>query len=264
MLNLPVYLYTPVIRVFLDLENATNRGVDHMYHGYATIAKGLSNTIQFHFLNGDQRPIAVDSKSFVFKMFDVTNNKEVLSQDLTIIDDGTTFALKGKTKLELSGNQTRDLNTGKYTYSVLQVDGAVYSPVFIDGASKVAGVVDLVDSVVPKFIPSDDLRFLKVTGYYGNPNTWSTGPNATNRDGKGSNDLHTAQLYFTNFTGNLKVFATLDNTATTTTWVEVDSLDYANQTDTLSINLENITNFNYVKFEYIPVTGTIDKVLYRS
>jgi len=70
MLNLPVYLYTPAIRVFIDLENNSVMGVDDMFHGYANIAKGIKNTIRFNFLNGEQRTVNISDKSFRFNLYD--------------------------------------------------------------------------------------------------------------------------------------------------------------------------------------------------
>jgi hypothetical protein len=82
MLKLPVYLYTPAIRVFIDLDNYTNLGVDDMYHGYATIAKGIKNTVRFNFVNGEQRSINVQDKTFKFLMTQLLNLFQLLKQQL--------------------------------------------------------------------------------------------------------------------------------------------------------------------------------------
>jgi hypothetical protein len=264
MLNLPVYLYKPVIRVFIDLENSTKKGVEMMHHGYATISKGLKNKVKFKFLNGDQRAIDVSEKTFVFKMFDPATNNQVLEKSLTVIDDGETLNLRGQSELSLSSEDTLNLSIGNYTYSILLVEGSEYSPTFIDGASSVAGNIYLTDGVSPKFLPSQEVTFLKETGYLGATDKWTAGPVAANKDGKGNNFLHSFQLYFTNFTGNLKILATIDNTATTVNWSEVQDISYTNQNGTLGLNLQNLQNINYFKFEFYPTTGKIDKILFRS
>lgn len=258
MLNLPVYLYTPAIRVFLDLENSTKQGVDQMYHGYASIAKGLKNTLKFKFLNGDQRPIDVSNKSFVFKVFDRYTNNEVIEQALTIIDDGTDFGIKGLASVTLDGTQTRNLITGLYEYSILQSDGAEFTASYIDGASSMKGNLEIVDGVVPKWIPSEELTFL-----LNQDQIYTAGPIAANRDGKGNNLLHTFQFYFTNFTGTLVIKATMANSPTLS-YVDVQTLNYTNQSGTVAINLTDMRNVNYFKFEYTGTTGSIDKILFRS
>jgi len=259
MLNLPVYLYTPAIRVFLDLENSTKRGVDMMYHGYVRIAKGITNTIRFNFVNGDQRAISVDGKEFVFKLFDSYTNKELLSKPVSILDDGTTFGLKGQTQLIIDGEDTRDMIPGHYNYSVLRKEGALFHPVFIDGASKLQGEVLLEDGLTAKFIPSETLEFRK-----GQDDLYSAGPIAANRDGRGNNSMHTFQLYFTDFTGNFKMYATLDNSSSNPNWVEVSNVEYTDQTDSITLTVPDLRNVTYFRFEYTPTSGSIDKIVFRS
>lgn len=258
MLNLPVYLYTPAIRVFLDLENSTRRGVDQMYHGYATIAKGLKNTLKFVFLNGDQRPIDVSEKTFVFKVFDRYTNNEVLEENLTIVDDGADYKIRGVASVTLNGTLTRNLPTGIYNYSILEVDGAQLSPSYIDGASSISGNLEITDGIVAKHLPSEQLTFTE------NQNDiFTAGPIAANRDGKGNNLLHTFQIYFTNFTGSLIIKGTLANDPTLS-YVDIQTVNYTNQNGTLSINLTDMRNINYFKFEYTATSGSIDKILFRS
>jgi hypothetical protein len=262
MLNLPVYLYTPAIRVFIDLENSTIQGVDKMYHGYATIAKGIKNTIRFTFVNGEQRAIGIDAKTFRFDLFDYVTNQRVLSKPLTILDDGTTRTLKGVAQLELVGNDTVELLSGQYTYAVLEydLDNNELTPAFIDGASNLNGKVNLVDGVTARYRPSDELAFNRIQP----TTTYSTGKVAANRDGRGHKNLHTAAFYFTDFTGTLNVYGSLNNSidGDLGNWVLINSTVYTAQNGIDYTNLEGA--FNYFKFEYVKTSGTIDKVLYRS
>ena len=262
MLNLPVYLYTPVIRVFLDLENSTNRGVDIMYHGYAKLAKGVKNTIQFNFLNGDQRPINVSTKTFVFKMFDYSTNKEVISQNLQVLDNGTTLSLRGKTQLTLTSAQLpTSFKTGMYTYSLLQVNNTELLPVYIDGASDMHGKIEIVDGVIAKFIPSDELTFLTNQN-----NVYTAGPISTNRDGKGNNGLHTLQAYMTDFTGTLEIGGSLANEppASFDQFTVLQTESFVDETGTIGLTIPDLNNIKYLMFRYTKSTGAIDKVLYRS
>jgi len=262
MLNLPVYLYTPAIRVFLDLENSTKHGVDIMYHGYAKLAKGVKNTLQFNFLNGDQRPIDVSTKTFVFKMFDYATNKEVVSKNLTVLDDGETFALKGKTQLMLTSNDIPvNFKTGQYTYSILQLLNTELLPTYIDGASDLHGKIEIVDGIIARFIPSDELAFLQ-----GQNNIYTSGPISTNRDGKGNNGSHSIQAYFTNFTGNLEIRGSLSNSAPSS-WdacTPITTEAFTSETGTVGITVNDLDNINYLMFRYTKNVGSIDKILYRS
>lgn len=330
MLNIPVYLYTPAIRVFIDLDNSSNLGVDHMYHGYATIAKGIKNTLRFNFLNGEQRAVSIGDKQFRFSLFDHATNKKVLTTGLNLLDDtvklitsidqtavgkvltftdatsvmdgqsitgpgipinttvvsttattvtlsanttsivpaGSEFsfvtkAKKGVAELVLMGNDTVSLPSGRYTYSILreELDTNELSPVFIDGAGTVTGLVELVDSTTPKFVETTELKFLT------QPNNTFTQTVGANNDGKGSEYFHTAAFYFNNFSGTWKIYGSLNNTidGSNGQWVMLatDTIDIADAiTEVRYANLTGV--FNFFKFEYIPTSGSIDKVLYRS
>jgi len=333
MLNLPVYLYTPIIRVFLDLENSTKKGVDMMYHGYATLAKGLKNTLRFSFLNGDQRSININGKSLRFSMFDQSTNIQVLTKHLDILDDTFqllvsagqlvtskeltftdttgvevgmsvtglniqrnttvtavtstkvtlslsttaiveqdtpinfyTLTLKGMAQLTIPSVDTVDLNSGRYVYSIVseelddQSNVVDISPAYIDGASNLNGLVDLVDGVTPKFIPSIELSFNRLNDLV----TWTTGKKAVNNDGRGSVNLHTVAFYLNNFTGTVNIYASQQNSidGDAGSWVLYDSANYSGQTSIESFNIEG--SFTFFKFEYVKTSGTIDKALYRS
>jgi hypothetical protein len=265
-LNLPVYLYTPAIRVFLDLENSTKRGVDMMYHGYVRIAKGITNTIRFNFVNGDQRTIPIRDNEFVFMLFDSYTNKELLSKSLTILEivsglgENETVIQKGQAELVIEHIDTCELIPGNYTYSIVRKDpeGKMH-PVFVDGASRMHGEVLLDDGILPKFIPSEELKFGP-----GQDNLYSAGPIAANRDGRGNISVTTFLLYFINFTGNFKIYVTLDNSSSNPNWVEIVNVDYVDQNGPvptpITLNQPNVT---YYRFEYTPTSGSIDKIVFR-
>jgi len=262
MLNLPVYLYTPVVRVFLDLENSTKHGVEMMYHGYAKLAKGLTNNIQFNFLNGDQRPINVSTKTFIFKMFDYATNKEVVSKELDIIDDGTTFTLKGKAELTLTSSEIpMSFKPGLYTYSVLEQSNTELLPAYIDGAGSLQGSIEVLDGIISRFVPSEELVFLQ-----GQNNIFTSGPIATNRDGKGNNGSHSIQAYFTNFTGDLEIRGSLANSAPSN-WdacTPITTESYSGENGTVGITVNDLNNINYLMFRYTKNIGSVDKIQYRS
>lgn len=300
-----------------------------MYHGYAKIAKGVKNTLQFNFLNGDQRPIGVSSKTFVFKMFDYATNKEVVSKELTILDDyveltvdasqtvlsetisfadttnvsvgqnvkgtgipantkvvsktvdsvtlsskttalllsGTTvsfetLALRGKTQLSLTSSDIPlSFKPGVYVYSILEQVGLELIPAYIDGASNLQGKIEIVDGVIAKFIPSDELLFL-----HGQNQIYTAGPISTNRDGKGNNGLHSIQAYFTGFTGDLEIRGSLSNSppANWDVCTPITTETYTAQDGTVGITINDMDNINYLMFRYTKTVGSVDKVLYRS
>ena len=120
MLKLPVYLYTNNLIVTLDLDE--NRGVNNvMYQRNLTLQKGLKNNIQIQFKNGDQKPVNVNGMTLVFNMFDSINNRNLLSKQLEIVDDGATTSTRGSTLLSITESDTLDLDSTFYNYSVTAV-----------------------------------------------------------------------------------------------------------------------------------------------
>lgn len=74
--------------------------------------------------------------------------------------------------------------------------------------------------------------------------------------------IHTAQFNFNNFTGKIKVLGTLDAiSGNSTTWAEIDELVYLDQTATDYHTWFGI--FSFVKFEIVPTSGSVTKILYR-
>lgn len=261
MLNLPVYLYTPAIQVFLDLENSTSHKVNIMYHGYAKISRNTKNIIQFNFRNGDQRPISVYDQEFIFQLYNPVDNSLALSKPITVLEtqstvnNVTTITNKGKTQLTLIGSDTANLQAGDYKYAVLKLDGNEILPAFVDGASTVNGVVQVVDSAVESFRPSTSLTFSAGANK-------STGGFYSNSQGLGDETVHTAQLYLNNFTGDVTVYGTLENSASATKWAEITTASYSGQSTPAYVNFSGV--FTYFKIDYTATAGSIDKVLYRS
>jgi hypothetical protein len=177
-----------------------------------------------------------------------------------------TLTLKGMAQLTIPGVDTVDLNSGRYVYSILDEvlddsDNVVdLAPTYIDGASNLNGLVDLVEGVTPKPVPSQTLSFNRLNDLV----TYSTGKKAANNDGRGSVNLHTVAFYLNNFTGTVNIYASQQNTidGDLGSWVLYETATYADQTSIENFNIEG--SFTFFKFEYVKTSGTIDKALYRS
>jgi hypothetical protein len=266
MLKLPIYLYQPRVRVFIDLAGTITGAVDKMYQYNSKIARGAKQTIQFQFLNGEQRPQDIHTSSFVFKMFDPTTNIERISSDLTVLDDGTTLSKKGVAELTLLPAHTQELFAGVYNYAVYKtgdVQGSI--PAFVDGASRIQGNIELSDGLLPSFHPS-------LTATFTGPNVldqnFTTGAIPVTAQPSG---VFNASVYFTNFSGTLTLYGTLDNLiGPSTNWVTLATRTYTNQSATVVFTSEltgNWTNLkaNYTNTQITPTrSGTVDKVLVRS
>ena len=84
------------------------------------------------------------------------------------------------------------------------------------------------------------------------------------RQAKNGNEaLHTAAVYSTDFTGDVLIQATLDNTVSGSTyWGTVGTLALSNPSTPKYINFNGV--YNHLRVQYTKTNGTIDKVLVRN
>lgn len=116
MNKLPVYLYSNLLEVILDLNE--NKGIHEiMYQRKLKIQKGFKDSIQIQFKNSDQKPILVDTTgSYWFDMIDSSGRELVLTKPLTILDDSTAYMVStDQTTVSniLSFSNTNNINIGQ-------------------------------------------------------------------------------------------------------------------------------------------------------
>ena len=157
MQNLPIYLYSNTLDVILDLDT-TVKGVNRvMYQHDLKIQKGIKNKIRIQFKNSDQKRIPI-SGTYVFSMFDAIHNRVVLEKNINIIDDGTTFALRGVGELTFTENDTLDLEVSSYRYTVKYLDeDGTYLPAYSNTYYGVAGTINLLQDMYPTLQPSQEV-----------------------------------------------------------------------------------------------------------
>lgn len=279
MQNLPVYLYPNTLIVILDLD-PTVRGVNRiMYQRDLRLQKGVKNNIRLQFQNSDQKRINIStSTAFVFTMFDSTNQRQLLEKTLTILDDGSTFALKGLAELTLTESDTMNLDVGNYQFSVKYLDPTdnTYLPAYSNTYYGVAGTATLGQDVYPTLQPSQEITaFERVYDDSIKSYRHISGNIYAYPEYKSNTALHTAAAYMTNYSGQLIIEGTLYNspgsynryvTLATQTYSQFTGIDY--------FNFNGI--FSFVRFTYIPATnpadlsnddpsyyGSFDKILYR-
>lgn len=103
MNKLPVYLYSNVFEVILDLDD--NRGIrEIMYQRKLKIQRGYKDSIQIQFKNSDQKPLSITTgTTYWFDMIDTDGRQLVLSKPLAVVDDTITY--------NVSQNQTEVAKT---------------------------------------------------------------------------------------------------------------------------------------------------------
>jgi hypothetical protein len=227
--------------------------------------------------------------NFVFSMFDAEQQRMVLQKTLDIIDDGVSTSTRGVALLELTETDTRNLGTSYYTFGVtlLDNDGANL-PAYSNTYYGINGTVRLTHDLWPTL---KDNQTVTAFQRYANETTnlyqFYTGNLRSYPD---LTQTTTAAYYLNNFTGSVRVQATLDNSPSTfANYVTVSEKTYEDYTGVDYANAEG--NWSDVRVEWIPdastlpglhnyyspqmpgnptpgsdywPNGKIDKVLYRS
>jgi hypothetical protein len=282
MLNLPVYLYPNSMTVLLDLDPTTPGVYQVMYKNELKLQKALKNVVSVQFKNSDQKRINIyNTQTFVFSMFDATNNQKLIEKQLTVLDDGSTLNLRGLAQFVLTESDTKDLNKSFYNYSIKVLDNTgSYVPAYADTYYGVSGTIVIDDTAYPVLQPSTVVDTLQ-SSYNQGTQLWEFKTRAmpAHPEFKNNQALHTIAYYMTNFVGTVKLQVTMDNDPDyLDNWSTIDTriytidepfsgIDYLNFNGVYSwvnvlvipekgpLDLDNLHNTTY--------RGTFDKVVYR-
>ena len=278
-MKLPVYLYTNLFEVTLDLDN-NNRINQVMYQRDLKLQKGVKNKVQIQFKNSDQKLLNVSTSSFIFVLFDTVNQRNLIEKNVTILDDGTTRALRGLGEVVFTESELQACESTYYKMGVkaLDVDGS-YEPTYANTYYGVGATIEVRHDLYPTLVPSQETN--KFSMYYnGNQAAmqyeYYTGNLNAFPEFKANVALHTAAVYMTRYKGRVIIEGTLENDPGTFG-------NYAIIKDTAyngfsGIDYQNFNGmFSKIRVRYIPekepvsqqnnntvYAGTVDKVLYRS
>lgn len=188
--------------------------------------------------------------NFVFSMFDSEQQRMITQKTLDIIDDGVTTATKGLALLELTEDDTRGLDTSYYKFGITLTDYdgrniPTYSNTYYD----IHGSIKLTHDLWPVLKDSQAITsFQRFANEDTNLYEFNTGNLRSYPD---LSQTTTAAYYLNNFTGTVKVQATLDNTPSTfANYVTVSEKTYSNFTGVDYANAEG--NWSDVRVVWIP------------
>lgn len=278
MQNLPVYLYSNLFEVILDLDN--NRGIHQiMYQRPIKVQKGVKNTIQIQFKNSDQKKISINGQQFYLNVFDQENRKLVLKKPITVLDNAstTTTVLKGLAEVVLDSKDTITIDTKTYNFSIVkeEADGS-YSPAYANTYYDVAGILELKEEVYPKLLPSVNIvDFIRTYNQDPSKQQWEWYSGNIRPLNQSAAGLHTVAKYMTRFKGQVIIEATLENSpGFFGNYAVIDQKTYNDFTGVDYVNFTGL--FTNVRIKYIPAkdpttqqngnttySGTFDKALYR-
>jgi len=260
------YLINQLVIAYVSGFHGRNSKV---YDRRLTLHRGVSNPITFTFKNEDQKAQDITSKTYEFNMIDSESKKAVITKTLTILDDGSTVSTKGDASCTITEGDLLPLDAKFYNFSVREVKSDNSREItYADTGYAAAGTVEILDGAYPEFVPSTNVS----TFTSGGPLAFVSG-NIDARPGINNNKaLHTIAVYTQNFSGTLRVQATMSASPSDSDFFDVTMDGEASASNSFT-DSTTVTNFNFtgvyhsVRFAWgndTDNTGLIDKILYRQ
>tara|TARA_B110000459_G_scaffold199013_1_gene244942 strand:+ start:447 stop:1250 length:804 start_codon:yes stop_codon:yes gene_type:complete len=267
MINFNLYQYTRDIEVVVQDgdNNATLTqflGNMPMYDTAHKLHKGIDNTLRFKFRDTDRKSVNLTGKTVVWKMYDRSSRENVLFRYLTI-----TNATKGMATLAIPTSDTVLLPEGFYQFAMYTVENGVEQILYTDTNDNAHGVLEVLDDVYPTFANSQSTSTFFNDGAKYVSSVF---------DGAGdtikSKSIHTFAIYYTGFTGVLKIEGDLSEQASASDndWFDLTprlmydpNITINNETGVQGYVIQ--ANVNWLRVSWPnTATGTVSKILMRN
>lgn len=257
MYSTTAYLYQQIHRVLMIDTGAGETfpyRYDPVYAKKLTINKGVDNVLLFEFINQEEKPVNITGSSFLFRVLNTSGTEVIIEQPMVILNGPT-----GRAKVTLSADLLLKVLAEPASYSITRTSGNLTEAVFTDAQAGARAPADIVNSVLPQFVPSVPLTIptTKLSaqgsfdgaafGNYPNNYYWSGNPNGANYWNSFLNTeffsshivpkqaVTTIQMDLVGYTGTIKAQAAENYESI---WYNVtESTTYYNETRTIYMNI---------------------------
>jgi hypothetical protein len=219
--------------------------------------KGVDNQLQFQVLDQNQKPVNITGKSITCRILNKEGSKVLLQKALTLTLPATGIAV-----LNLNAADIEDIpaQQGYYTLEI-PVNSFNY-PVFVDQNAGGRGDLYIVNSILPAFIPSQDVSIPTGQPFPNlNPNsntTTSANVFYSSVINTEDNPILTIQAKYEEFTGNVTIEG---STQVDSDWYPIDYDAYANTSNTYGYTVKGF--HPYVRMVFTANTGAVTNILAR-
>ena len=222
--------------------------------------KGVDNQIQFQFLNQEQKPVDITGKEISCRIISYDGSQVLLRKALTV-----QFGATGIAALMVNAADIEDIAAQKAYYSLEIPVGQFDYPVFVDQNAGARGDMNIVDSVLPSFVPSANITIPtgqpfpnldqnnSIANALPNANTYYSSVINTQ-----DNPILTIQTSYVVFNGDVIVSG---STQPDTEWYPITTDTYANATDTYGYTVIGFHPF--VRMEFVSNAGAVTNILAR-
>jgi hypothetical protein len=170
MYSTTVYLYQQITKVLLvDTSGGyfTAR-YDPVYAKQLTVNKGVDNVLLFEFINQEEKPVNITGSSFVFRLMNQAGDQLLVEKPMV-----TLSATLGRVKVVLDNEDTINITAQPGSYSIQRTAGDYVQAAYVDANSGARADCNIVNSVLPAFVPSE---MLTIPTIYGKAQQLQPGP----------------------------------------------------------------------------------------
>lgn len=251
-----VFLYTQRQLVVLLYGNSPRAYMPN-YAKTLMLHKGVDNKIQFQFLNQEQKKVDITGKTITCRILNYEGNQILITKALTLELPATGLAY-----LYLNAADLEDIDPQKCYYSLEIPEGQFDFPVFVDPAAGARGDINIVNSILPSFVPSQIVTIptgqpfpnLSPNGSIPNANTYySSYINTQN------NPVISIQARYTDYNGNVVIQGTTNQQGTD--WYDIETFEYDELTDTKGYTVHGF--HPYMRLCFSSNAGVVTNILAR-
>ena len=219
-----------------------------------TLHKGVDNQLQFQFLNQEQKPVDITGKSITCRILNYEGNQVLLQKALTLQLPAT-----GICALILNAADLENIDAQKCYYSLEIPVGDFDYPVFVDQNAGARGVMNIVNSVLPNFVPSYEITIPTGQQFPNSSNSSNTVTYYTSVLSTNDNPILTIQTEYIEFYGNTVIQG---STLGDADWYDITTTDdVANNTQTVGYTIQGF--HPYIRMAFTSNSGAVANILTR-
>ncbi len=254
MYSTQVFYYIPRQIVIL-LSGNSPRSYMPQYSKPLTLHKGTDNQIQFQFLNQEQKPVNITGKTITCRVLNYNGTEVLIRKALTL-----QLPVTGIAVLQLNAAEIEDIPAQKAFYSLEIPVGEFDFPVFVDQNSGARGDMNIVNSILPSFVPSEVVTI--PTGQdFPNLHPDSSGSNFTYYSSvinTQDNPILTIQAQYNEYEGNIVIQG---STIVDNDWYDITAAEYSNISETKGYTINGFHPF--IRLQFNSEQGEVANILAR-
>lgn len=241
-------------QIVVLLSGTSPRSYMPQYSKPLTIHKGVDNQLQFQFLNQEQKPVDITGKSITCRILNYDGTEVLIKKALTL-----QLPVTGIAVLQLNAAEIEDIPTQKAYYSLEIPVGQFDYPVYVDQNAGARGDLNIVNSILPSFVPSEVITIPTGQSFPNiNPNVSSNFTYYSSVINTQDNPILTIQAQYNEYEGNVVIQG---STIVDGDWYVIDVAEYANISETKGYTINGFHPF--VRMQFNSTQGEVDNILAR-